>query len=132
MSIKTALKTMISTTNSSWVGERAYSRIAPEKAEYPLITYNLVSNPQDYTLTAPVDLQSARFQINVWATTADAAETIAASLKAYFSGFKGTVSTVNIQAIFIKNEADEDEVLATTPQLAIHGVRFDAIIKYKL
>lgn len=75
------------------VGTRVYPKILPQSPTLPAITYQRISRVSvaDH-LTGAGSLGRPRVQVDAWASTDAAAETLGAAVKARLNGFKGTVA----------------------------------------
>ena len=91
---------------------RCYPGKIPQDPTYPLIVYYKVTGMRDHHLQGPSRLAHPRFQVEAWATTYDAAKTLANAIREALDGYKGTVGTVVIGSILIESERDvyEDAV----------------------
>ncbi len=118
--IQEAIRTRLlsSTAISGQVGSTSNGRIyylrLPEAGNVPAITYSRVSRI-GYPVYNKDDaesrrLTSGRFQVDVWSNTGENAATIAGNVRRQLDGFKGTVSTLDIQGAFLMDEADGYDV----------------------
>ena len=91
---------------------RCYPGKIPQDPTYPLIVYYKVTGMRDHHLQGPSGLAHPRFQVEAWATTYDAAKTLANAIRTALDGYSGTVGTVDIRSILIESERDvyEDAV----------------------
>ena len=91
---------------------RCYPAKIPQDPTYPLILFSKVTGMRDHHLQGPSGLAHPRFQVEAWATTYDAAKTLANAIREALDGYKGTVGTVVIGSILIESERDfyEDAV----------------------
>ncbi len=92
---------------------RCYPGKIPQDPTYPLIVYYKVTGMRDHHLQGPSGLAHPRFQVEAWATTYDAAKTLANAIRVALDGYKGTQGTVDIGSILMESERDtyEDAVL---------------------
>ena len=86
------------------VGARVYPMQAPQDAIYPLVVYQQVSGPREYSHSGPSNLAHPRFQFTAWAATFFESRQVAAQVRAALGGYAGTVGTETLYAVFIDNE----------------------------
>lgn len=70
---------------------RIYPVVLPQGIILPSIVYNLITEGTDYHMQGPSGLIQARYQIDCWAQTQDAAVSLANLVKDKLSGFRGLV-----------------------------------------
>ena len=103
---------LINDSTVSAITTRCYPATLPQDPIYPLILFSKVTGMRDHHLQGPSGLAHPRFQVEAWATTYDAAKTLANAIREALDGYKGTVGTVVIGSILIESERDvyEDAV----------------------
>ena len=112
--IENAIKTLLQSAGgiTDLVGTRMYPVVAPQRAKYPLITYQIVSEIPVYQMEGAAGLSGVRLQLDYWAVPRrsppgydpyDIVRTMSEIARVTLSGFRGTVSTHNIQACFMLN-----------------------------
>jgi hypothetical protein len=79
---------------------------APQNATRPFVTYQMVSGPREHAMGADPGMVRGRFQLTAWDDTSTGARNVGDQLRACFSRFRGTVSSVVIDDIFVENEQD--------------------------
>ncbi len=85
------------------VGERIYPAPLPQGVELPAVTYSDVSNTASYSHDGPDCLQRARYQIDHWAATREAATRVERATRAALSGFRGRWGGLTIGGVFRRN-----------------------------
>lgn len=101
------------------VGTRVYPLMLPQQATLPAIRYQRISNsPQEGTST----LRESRWQIDGWATTYLAVQTLAAAIKAAIEDYSDTDQTPSIRWSRIVGESDDYD-----PETKTYNVSFDVI-----
>lgn len=88
---------------------RCYPGSLPQNPTYPLILYYKVTGMRDHHLQGPSGLAHPRFQVEAWATTYDAAKTLANAIREALDGYSGTQGTVVIGSILMESERDTYE-----------------------
>lgn len=107
--IEEAIYTKLSSTDAvtDLVGTRIYPLKLPQNPTYPAITYGRVSARRGMTHDGPGDMAWPRFQFDCYGASYSAAKGVANAIRSTLNGFSGTVSTVNICAVFFMNEVDD-------------------------
>lgn len=86
-------------------GARVYPVKMPQGVTAASLVYNLISEVGDVHNAGPDGLCSTRIQVDAYATTADAAMTLANEVKDRLFGYRGTMGTggtaVEVQGIFL-------------------------------
>jgi hypothetical protein len=83
---------------------RMYPAPIPQKATYPLVTYQKISGLRSYAMGAQIDMVRSRFQIDIWATDYDACEALADQVRLALSNYRGTSDTIVIDLIRLEDE----------------------------
>jgi hypothetical protein len=91
------------------VGARVYPLRLPQGSAMPAIVSTRVSGQPLYADDGEVGLQSARVQVDVWATTYTQAKDLAQLVRARLSAFSGVHDGVNISYIMLDEERDLSE-----------------------
>lgn len=105
MTISSLVKTALSVSGvTSIVGSRIYPTLLPQAPTYPAITYGRVSNTGQMGTTV---LRESRYQIDCWATTYAATQTLAAAVKAALEEHTDTDQTPGIKMSRVVNELDD-------------------------
>ena len=91
---------------------RIYPLKMPDNPTFPCVTYQRISSIREQTLSGRVSYCDALYQIDSWSESYDTTASLAAAIFAGLEGFRGIVSTVDIQGILSQNEIDlyEDDV----------------------
>jgi hypothetical protein len=84
---------------SSLTGGRIYPVAMPQTADFPAVTYQLISTLPHDTKQRPSSYDEAEFQVNVFAELmADAVE-ISGHVRRALDGYSGTVEAVDIPVV---------------------------------
>jgi hypothetical protein len=127
--VETAIVALLKANEAlaSLVADRIYPNFVPQSAAMPAITYQMISGTTDYDADSYDALNHPRMQIVCWGSTYNSASIVKRALKAIINGYKGTVDSITIQAIFIEDENDMPN-LSDSEQLTRFGKRIDIII----
>lgn len=94
------------------IGTRFYPLVPPESAEYPCATYEVISNPPDYTLDGGQGMNQMRLQIQYRdggpedASYADA-KAAQAAMRTLLEGFRGQLPDGTwVAGILVQDERD--------------------------
>lgn len=86
------------------VGERIGPAPLPHKSPLPAITYQDVSDVGSTSMGGPDCLSRARYQINHWAETREAAQRVERTTRAALNGFRGVFpGGVRVGGVFRRN-----------------------------
>lgn len=109
--IEVALRTLV--MGFAQVGDRVKpsTEVGPVAADLPKIAYTLIGSPRSMTNSGPVNVVTARYQLDIFAATVTEARTIADRTRAALNGYRGTVDGTPIQLV----RFDDDSFSATTP-----------------
>jgi len=101
------------------VSGRRYRMERPSSPTYPLVVYNLVSNPREHVfgVTQEVAVSTPRYQFTCWATTQADAVTTAAAVRTAILAMTVPVSIVN-------------EYTLRDPETGLYRRDIDAIIAH--
>ena len=88
------------------VASRVYPVLMPQDVTLPCLTYQRISTPRLHTHDKAGGTAHPRFQITVWDDNPKDVATLANAVRTCLDGFKGTVSTVVIQAILSDDDND--------------------------
>lgn len=95
------------------VGTRVYPLRMPQGERGASLVYSRVSGLGDHHMEGASGLTRPRFQIDAWATSADAATELADLVKARLDGYRGPMTTndspaqtVTVQGVFFESERE--------------------------
>lgn len=93
------------TISAAVIGERIFYSTLPSGTQTsPAIVFNVISEDTDYHMQGPSGLVTARYQIDAWAASRDAAHSLALAIKDRMSGFRGVMGegegAVDVLAVF--------------------------------
>ena len=114
-------------------GSRVYPSILPQGQTLASIVYTLRTEDTDYHLAGPSNLVSARYQVDAWAQTADAAVQLGDAAHDALSGYRGVVAfgsnspqtQITIHGIFSDFGGDDYDATAK-----LHNRRRDFFVKF--
>jgi hypothetical protein len=89
-----AIYTILSTNAgvSALIGTRIYPLKIPSNPTYPLITYQLISQPQVHTMDNK-HYSNSRMQVDAWATTFLSGQGLGDAIDSALNGYKGIVTS---------------------------------------
>lgn len=96
---------VLDATVAASVGTRVYPGRLPQGATMPAITYNRISTVRDASHSG-AGLAWARFQLDCWAETYGAADTLATAVIALFHAKRGRMAG---QATLVDNDVDDKD-----------------------
>lgn len=104
---------LITTTAvSSLVGSRVYPILAPASAAMPFITYRRAGIKRQQTLGGPMGVPQVTVEIDVYATTYEAARDVADRCRVVLDGYGGSLDNVEVKHVSLENEQDDFVQLA--------------------
>lgn len=86
-------------TVSGLISTRLYPGIAPQKATYPFVTFNTVSNMDENCHDGPVGIFRERVQFDILADTPDVAEQIKDAIYSALHGLSGMIGATDATII---------------------------------
>lgn len=132
MSIESALRAILvaNTPVNTALGGRIYPTRTPDNATFPCASYQRVSTQREHTLESAGNFTTCYFQIDIWTPRvsgaqggADLAREIARKIQTALDGYRGIISSVDIQGILSENEThgyeNDIEVYRVTQQWRI-------------
>ncbi len=108
------------------VSTRIYPVNLPQKPTYPAIVYTRISGDRTYSFEGASGLASPRFQIDCFASTYSGGKDLSSKLRSAINGFRGTVSGIVVQAIFLESDSDMFE-----DDFNIYRISSDYFVHYK-
>ncbi|TGN89418.1 DUF3168 domain-containing protein [Bradyrhizobium yuanmingense] len=92
-------------------GARVYPQRMPQGEAGASVVYTRVSGEGDYTMQGPSGFVRTRFQIDAWASTADAATVLANLIKDRLDGYRGVMGedadAITVHGVFIAAERED-------------------------
>lgn len=79
---------------------------ASQNATRPYVTYQLISGPRAHAMGVDPGMVKARFQFTCWGDSSTDCRSVVDQVRACYSRFKGTISSVVIDDIYVENEQD--------------------------
>lgn len=97
---------------SSSVGARVYPIKLPQGTTGSSIVYNRISGAGDYHMQGLSGFAHHRFQIDAWASTANAATALADLIRDRIDGYRGDMGTdsppvVTVQGVFMVDQRED-------------------------
>jgi hypothetical protein len=116
--IDVAVATLVKTYAGSALGDRVALSTVPDKVtvNLPKLKFTPLGGPRDHTNSGPMRLVKARFQFDLFHTSAVTARTLLNTIRAGLESFKGVSNGVTIARIY------SDEL----PTLSLAGVKTEA------
>jgi Protein of unknown function (DUF3168) len=112
------------------VGDRIYPVIMKQGVMNTSIVYNRISGFGESTYSGPAWITRPRYQLDSYATRADAAAALADLIKQRLEGFSGVMGTggqaINVLGIFYDGEHDEYD-----PDARMYRVRRDYFVWFQ-
>ena len=125
MTIEASLNTLMDTVLTA-IGQTSinlYPGTAPVSANYPFITYELITDRRDrfanYSANSDMTLQQCRIELQLWTTTASDRATIEADLRDELHGYRGTSGDHAWRSCFIDgiSHFSENDLTGTDDQI---------------
>lgn len=88
-------------------GERIYPVVLPQGVTDPSIVYNRISAIGDHHMQGASGLTRTRMQVDAYATTHDAAASLADAIKEVLDGYRGLMGSVTVQGVFFDTERED-------------------------
>lgn len=135
--IQAALYSRITTdpTITGLVGSRVYQGVAPQDQGSALlsrITFYRIAEDRERDLHGGVDLYRATFQIDCWAPTNTALESLRTAVRNRIDvGGPQLWGTVKIRSVAVTDESERDwQVVSDGQEELVHRTRFEAVLWY--
>lgn len=127
MSLLTALRTYVlaDAAVTALAGVRMYPRKLPQGPTLPAIAYQRIDTRRLHDMAGADGLPRARVQLSMWATSAAAAEELAAAVLVRLDGYKGAWGSVTVGSCLCVGDGDLDD-----PETGRVGVRQDYMIQF--
>lgn len=110
---------------------RLYPVIAPDGASLPYATYQVISDLLPYGVSGSVNLRDCRVQVSVWATTYDAARSLAKLIETAVDGAAGTIASMDVDHMETISMNDLAYVAGDNEQQDRFGKAIDVRIFYR-
>lgn len=118
--VRNALVT--TTAVSSLVGTRIYPVLAPATAALPFAVYRRSSIQRQQTLAGPLGLPTVNMEMQIYATTYEAAREVADTFRSVLDGYGGTLNNVEVQNASLEQESDDFVQLAGAELPPVYSV----------
>ena len=113
------------------VGSRIYEEILPQKASYPAITYQIVSEIRDaYSMDGANGQVESRLQVNCYASSGVERRQLADLMRNAIDGFKGQWNGTEIQSVFVDDAGSNFDASPGNEQSRVWGWRFDFLVTH--
>lgn len=93
-------------TITALVGLRIYPNVIPQDATLPAIAYQTISRAGVMAHDGATGLAWQRIQTTIVADSSTGAEAVAEACRKVLDGFRGTVGSVPVHAVFLDSAAD--------------------------
>lgn len=122
--IDDALRTHIlgDATISGLIGTRLYPQMAPHDVTRPFMVYERTATDRLRSHDGPSGLSEAVFAYNLFDTRFSGVKALADALRKRLDGFTGTVSGVDIRAVFVEDESDVFEAPSDASDRPLRGI----------
>lgn len=105
------------------VGTKIFPIVSKETVQLPCITFEKISGSRVHRMEGASRLALPVYQIDAYASTYAQVDTLADKIRTALNGYKGTVSSVNINGIILQDEEhiyeEEAEVFRVSFQFRI-------------
>ncbi len=113
MTIESALYSYLSTktTVTDEVSTRIYPQTAPNGTAYPFITFSVISETNDHSMTGATGLANPIIQVDIWSATIASRVSGSEAIRNALDGFTGDMGTenLNIRSCFLSNRSNFEE-----------------------
>lgn len=82
------------TAIAALVGARIYPSSLPDGVTYPALSFFMVSDLRDHTLSGPINLSRPRIQIDIWSSKKTEMQKLSKLIRVALDGFSGPVGGV--------------------------------------
>jgi hypothetical protein len=132
MTLKEAIYTLL--TGDSTVNTLTGGSIGgggdPVEGPVSVVYHSISMNPDKHTMDGPDTLATRRFQINSFGLSEKSSTELSDAVRAVLDGFNGTVNTLAISYMSLRDEGDLDEFEPGNKPISRHGIRQDYEITY--
>ena len=134
MSVESAFYTYLSGVSavSSLVGDRIYPGVAPAGADLPMITQQRISQRRYPNFAASGGMVRTRQQLDVYAATQGAVDTIVEALRDALDGWRhATMSTEQVFSVQIENVRFGYESPSDGSDIGVHSAGVDFVLMHR-
>ena len=110
---------------SALISARVYPLVAPQNVQQPYLTYRRVSSIRESAFGSDSNNVTARFQIDVWASSFASARNVAEQVRLAMQRWRNTTGTV-VDDTFIENQIDLYE-----PEIDTFHIAVDIRVHYR-
>jgi hypothetical protein len=111
------------------IGNRIYPDTAPDSVLLPCLVFEKTGVDRQLTLLKSSGVVTATLQLDIFANSRLAAETIVESIRLAFDGYQGTWDTTNIFMARLDNESVGWEIESAT-ETGTHRATVDLIVTF--
>jgi hypothetical protein len=136
--LEAAVYNILSTTAAitAITSTRIYPLVAPQSADFPRITYQIIVDAPDHVLSGASGLRESRVQIDCWTDDADydMAHTLADKVRVALDTFRGTAGgtgSIWVHQIHLNDQSDGFEEDIEASERGIRRVIMDFTVWYK-
>lgn len=112
------------------VDDRVYPNQAPQSAQLPRVTYQLISTQPYHHLLGTSGAETARVQVNCWADSPVGAHNVADSIQAAMDSYQGALAGITVQMCRLDNRQELPAAPTDGSEQATHRVALDFLITY--
>lgn len=116
---------------SALVSSRIYPNKIPQKVRMPALAYQQNGGKRDHTMSGPIGMVNSVFDISCESESYSGARALAKAVRQCLDGYKGTVGTVEIGAVFLIDEYDVPSVAAGTDVLTRYAKNLTFVVWFK-
>lgn len=88
------------------VGTRIYPVLAPTTAALPFVTYRRTGVRREHTLDGPMGVATTTIDLDIYATTYEAARILADLCRVALDGWGGTFDNTEVKNVSLESESD--------------------------
>lgn len=109
-------------------GARIYAGYAPQHADYPRITYRIISSLRYVDMLGPRGLAHPRVQLDMWSYSKPNSRDLARAVRETLDGYRGDLADEVAQLIQLIDEFESEEPPSDATEKAIYRVRHDYML----
>jgi len=113
------------------VGTSIYHHHLPQSAEFPVLTFQLISSRHEHDLLGAAGIVTARYQVDCWSYSLSEAATMAEAVRQALQGFSGDMEDTEILFIVLDDQNNLDEAPKDGSDNWLYRREQDYLIKYR-
>ena len=111
-----------STAITAVVGTRIHHNVVPQDATRPYLWFRRTSENEELTLDGVGELVETEIDLECWAETDSAADSLGNLTKTRLHGVRGTVGTATVGGMFVNSKDDDYEPRGAYADAGMHVV----------